>query len=284
MQKENIIFNTPSLPLNIRRLKMDKDSYYRDLHFHSAIELVYVNKGEVICHIGDEKNSLSAGDIILINKGIVHKLTTPELANITYVHINIDEFLENSLPYTEKYIYSFIKSTASKEYYVSKSKGELLKVYNEIISESSQKNTGYEMYLKSYISLLVGFMYRNKLLTDFAASYNIKKIYAIMPSVRYINDNFSQKLSLSEIAKKSNKDKFGFCRLFKSATGSTVFEYINYVRIHIAKEQLLETEKSISEIAFDCGFASLQYFNRTFKRYCGCTPKKYREQYCKHIV
>lgn len=284
MQKENIVFNTPSLPINIKNMPMKKEMFYRDVHFHNAVELVYINDGEMFCHVNDEVIELSSGNIILINNGVIHKLSYKSVCEITYMHIDIDDFLEGLHIGSESQIYNFIKSANAKDYFISRGDGELFVIYKKIIEELKKKKLGYEIYIKSYITGLVGFMYRNRLLMEYKEFCNIKKLHEIMPSLYYIDENFSSKLTLAEIAEKSNCDKYNFCRLFKNATGTTAFEYINFVRIKNAEKQLISTEKAISEIAFDCGFASVQYFNRAFKKYRGCTPRTYQKYYSKFLV
>ena len=65
---------------------------------------------------------------------------------------------------------------------------------------------------------------------------------------------------------------------FKEYTGKTVNEYLTEYRIYIAKQLLEDTEKSILEIALECGFNEASYFIRIFKRQTGISPLKYRGQ------
>jgi AraC-like DNA-binding protein/ligand-binding sensor protein len=67
-----------------------------------------------------------------------------------------------------------------------------------------------------------------------------------------------------------------FCHRFKAATGGTFTEYVCRCRVEKAKQLLATSRLRIGEIAFTCGFQSIPYFNRTFRRYAGLTPKAYR--------
>ena len=67
-----------------------------------------------------------------------------------------------------------------------------------------------------------------------------------------------------------------FCRLFKQYTGKTPIEYLNNYRIEQAAKLLIETNDSITDIAFDCGFENTSYFIRKFKAQKSATPKQYR--------
>jgi AraC-like DNA-binding protein len=69
-----------------------------------------------------------------------------------------------------------------------------------------------------------------------------------------------------------------FCKFFKKATGKTYSDYLNEMRINEACRLLVQTEKSVNQIAFDCGFETLSYFNRVFLNKKGITPSGYRKQ------
>ena len=63
---------------------------------------------------------------------------------------------------------------------------------------------------------------------------------------------------------------------FKKHTGKTYLDYVNMLRIDLAKILLVESDLSISAIGYQVGFSDAAYFNRQFKKYVGCTPGKYR--------
>ena len=67
----------------------------------------------------------------------------------------------------------------------------------------------------------------------------------------------------------------GICKTFKKATGQTLVDYINFVRLQKARALLTAGDSNIAQVAFSCGFSSVQYFNRVFKNYYACTPSVY---------
>ena len=69
-----------------------------------------------------------------------------------------------------------------------------------------------------------------------------------------------------------------FSRFFRQQTGQCVSRYINEVRLQHCRQLLLETDMTVKEIAFCCGFNTLAFFNRTFLRQYGCTPTECRER------
>ena len=81
--------------------------------------------------------------------------------------------------------------------------------------------------------------------------------------------------SLQEMADSVNMSSKYFCRFFQEMTHRTPVDYLNYYRIERASYDLLTTDQSITEVAFNSGFNDLSYFIKTFKKYKGTTPKQY---------
>lgn len=106
------------------------------------------------------------------------------------------------------------------------------------------------------------------------ANCNLSKInelitkFKIVPNIR---------MSISECAKFCNLSETHFRRIFKDITGSSPNEFITKIKINRAKELLLFTEYSISEIAESCGFEDQNYFSRVFKLNAGTNPTEYRK-------
>jgi transcriptional regulator GlxA family with amidase domain len=108
---------------------------------------------------------------------------------------------------------------------------------------------------------------------DFHNSDKIKKVYD------YIQENFSRTITLSEISKLVNMSPVSFNRFIKQRTGKTFIHYLNDTRISFASRWLLETELSIGEISFKCGFNNIANFNRLFKQAKDTTPKEFKKQF-----
>ncbi len=85
-----------------------------------------------------------------------------------------------------------------------------------------------------------------------------------------------EKIALSDIAKSANMCNNSCISVFKSFTNATPIEYLTNFRIGKASQLLKSTDKSISEIAQDCGFSGSSYFSETFKRIVGKTPREFR--------
>ena len=94
--------------------------------------------------------------------------------------------------------------------------------------------------------------------------------------MQYVLAHRFQKITLAEVAAEANLTKEAFCRFFKLRTRKTFTDYLLHLRINEAQQLLQETELGISEIAYRVGFENLSYFNRSFKRISGKTPRAVR--------
>ena len=103
----------------------------------------------------------------------------------------------------------------------------------------------------------------------------------IMKVKNYINDNYRDEIRLSVLASIAGLSPSAFSRFFKLHTGKKLSDYIIDIRLGYASRMLVDTNLSISEISYDCGFNNLSNFNRIFKRKKGCTPKVFRNNYQK---
>ena len=93
----------------------------------------------------------------------------------------------------------------------------------------------------------------------------------------YIYDNYNKKLSLDDMALRFHISKSYLSKKFKRVTGFGFKEYIVNIRIKNACRMLLETDMSITDIAFECGFNDSNYFGDAFRHVKGVSPNKYRK-------
>ncbi len=93
----------------------------------------------------------------------------------------------------------------------------------------------------------------------------------------FISKNYQNQISVSDIGQEVGLHPDYANSIFKKTFGSTLSEYIIEERIANAQRKLITTELNISQIAYECGFNSLSWFNTTFKKIIGCTPKEYKK-------
>ena len=94
---------------------------------------------------------------------------------------------------------------------------------------------------------------------------------------RYIQNNYNSAIQLKQVADLIFLTESNFCKFFKKATGKTFSDYVNEIRINEACRLLIQSEKTINQISFECGFETLSYFNRVFLKKKNSTPSNYRK-------
>lgn len=109
--------------------------------------------------------------------------------------------------------------------------------------------------------------------SDFANSDRIRIV------CQYIAQHYHQKIKVQQVAQLLNTTETTLSRLMKQRTGRSFIDFLNDYRIGFASRWLTETNQSISEIAYRCGFYNISNFNRIFKKSKGCTPGEYRENF-----
>tara|TARA_R110000850_G_scaffold73969_2_gene162209 strand:- start:75 stop:1013 length:939 start_codon:yes stop_codon:yes gene_type:complete len=100
----------------------------------------------------------------------------------------------------------------------------------------------------------------------------------IVKAKRFVNAHLEGKLSLEAVAHHVGVSPYYFCKIFKQSTGMTLTEYVNRRRVEWAKRKLLNPRVRVTEVAFDVGFQSISQFNRSFLKYVGESPTRYREK------
>jgi YesN/AraC family two-component response regulator len=106
----------------------------------------------------------------------------------------------------------------------------------------------------------------------------IRHAAALRKVERYLQDNYSRKISLKEVAEISGLSAPYFSTIFKEEMGENFSSYLNQLRVEKASQLLRETSQSLSEIAGACGFEDQSWFSKIFKTYTGLSPGKYRGQ------
>lgn len=96
-------------------------------------------------------------------------------------------------------------------------------------------------------------------------------------AVKYIAENFAERIKLEDISDELHVNPNYFSTLFRKETGRTFIDYLNEVRINESKKLLLHTRYKVFEISLRVGYGNFSYYNKMFKRLIGVTPQTYRE-------
>ena len=157
---------------------------------------------------------------------------------------------------------------------------KVLKLIYDIYVELQNKKNYYELTVKTFLQelLLILLHYFDDRLMDTRTIYdrNHKNIERLREVFMLVINNHSKNISLEEAARTACMSPVYFCRFFKSVTGYTFKEYLLHFKIDKAKELLVTSDRTITDIAFEAGFDNLSYFYRVFKNYTKLNPKEFQ--------
>jgi len=146
----------------------------------------------------------------------------------------------------------------------------LEKVWRETPEFGLERYEGIVTLLASFALQLSDLL--NRLVTEECCS----EPQIVVKAKRLISARLGEKLSLEAVATHVGVSPFYFCKLFKQSTDMTLTEYVNRRRVEWAKRQLANPSARVTEVAFDVGFQSVSQFNRSFLKYVGVSPTRYR--------
>lgn len=258
-----------------------KKGLVSSFHFHDEYEFLCVKSGCMKCMTDEGEVSAYAGDIIFVNSRVPHS---------TYrIEDNTDEYLVQfkspvSIKGPLRYVSRFLRSADIQCCVFShkdESSKELADYITRIMFYDKEKPEAYEHYVTANLYMIVAFLHKHQIVAHETSFGDMKLIERIMPALNYIDENYSEQMSLETLSDYMGLNPSYFCRLFKKAIGSTFTEYLNFVRVCKA-EHLLKHGSNISDTAYNVGFSSLSYFNRIFKKYKLCSPSDYKKISRKH--
>ena len=136
---------------------------------------------------------------------------------------------------------------------------------------------GYELYIKSKLYEFF-FILDNRCRNLNNSKGNRKTLEKIKVVLKYIENNYMNKISIADIATTVDFSESHFMRYFKETMGTSFVDYLRDYRLTMASRLLTTSDSAILDIASETGFDNLSYFNRVFKKKYGMTPRQFRSE------
>ena len=259
---------------------------YSAAHWHQNIEIIYVKKGGYCVIVNGLSYNLQQGELIYILPGQIHTTIAPDTTDPIQTYVlkyNADLLLSVAGKYIEQNILSMFLSChmLPSIYFMQE---QIQTVFLEdrlesIMKELTVQQDGYLLAIRNSICDIVLHLYRNfhktkNRLTE--GSYTQSHLDDFYRVFQFIEENYNQKIALEDILPICHLSYSNFAYKFKSITGQSFIGYINRHRIRKAQELLVSSSRSINEIAAECGFDDVCYFNRLFRKYSGTSPREFR--------
>ena len=245
------------------------------LHYHKEFELMVVTGGSVRIQIEKESYILREGEGVFINSGLLHMISAADKTEHSFIAIVFDYTLlcnESDKIYTS-YIRPLINRSLHLPFSLSK---EICVKTEGICAMFEEASFGYEFYIKSSLNDIFFRLMKDDRKVTAPVQYGKSSIIKCV--IDYIRGNYSKTISLQELACQANTSKEYLCRIFNEMTDVSPIVYLNRYRIQQSTFLLLDSNRSISDIALSCEFNNSSYYNKLFMRHMGCTPTEFRKR------
>lgn len=255
-------------------------------HYHPEIELISFHKGHGTQFVGDHISRFGPGDVVLVGCNLPHfwKYDDEFYEDLESAdpYSTVVHFFENFMG--EKFLH--LPETRHIKALLEQAKRGILFRGNAAIKvRAAIENIHQCQGLEQIIALI-------NCLSDIASSQPAESLVSIGFShdfsaensrittvYNYSFDNFSRKITQSEVAAIAGMTTNSFCRFFRNHTGKTYSDFITGIRIGYACKLLIANKMSVKEVCYSSGFNSFSTFHECFKKLTGNTPQGYQRAY-----
>ncbi|MFT3948228.1 MAG: AraC family transcriptional regulator [Agriterribacter sp.] len=269
--------------------RFNKTAFDVPYHFHEEYELTTILKGRGKRFIGHHMSNYEEGDLVLLGQRLPHcwKLEQEKSAagggSAIVVQFTKDFMGENFFDKTE---FSNIKTMLQN----SRSGIAFNENTQQMIQQQLIKLTEQPNNFRIFIGLM-DILQSLAVSTDYIlldkqntiaerSSLDQERINAVYT---YLVENFREQVSLEKAAAIAHITPSAFCKYFKKITRKTFMETVISYRINYAIQQLVQTDKSISDISFDSGFGDVSHFYKMFRLKMKMSPLHYRKRFINNI-
>lgn len=248
-------------------------------HFHPEYEITFIEAPHGTRHVGEHMGTFEGSDMVFIGSNIPH-LNFDYGIKTDYEKIVLqinEDFLKHDLIKTPelKAIHKLFEQSSQAVCFHGDAKRNVGRRLKQLSSLSH-----FEQFIEilSLFQVLATTDEKTFLHTKpFENLYNRKEQMRIKKLYSFIEDNYQRTITVTEAAQLTHLTNAAFCRYFKKMTRLTFTEFLNQYRIDQAKK-LLYSDKNVTETCFECGFESLSYFNRIFKKVVGENPLVFKKR------
>lgn len=261
----------------------DEEDLKMYVHWHNEIEIQMYIKGNSYTTIDNTEVFADEGDIMFIPSQSIHfgYADSPKLEMHTIIFSSEVLCPMNREDSVQKYFIPFINRTAVMPYVVhttDRGYNEIKDCVLQIAKLANEKPKFNQLKIMNCLYSLFIALYEYdyvKIKTHSAVSD--KNYLAVRDAIAYIEENYTQPLTVDELAFNAGFSKSRFMTIFKEYTNTTCKKFINQCRLESSRKMLRETDDTVLNIAIASGYNNISLYNREFKKAYGITPLEYRK-------
>ncbi len=252
-------------------------------HFHPEIELTFITGTDGTRHVGHHISKYKGSDLVLIGSNIPHLNFDYGLKHTHYQKIVLHfkpDFMQQAL--NESPELESIRNLFMKAMHCICVQGKVKQEVGMLMLKLEHQSNFEQLISVLKIFHLIAGNKENKLLHSkpIQNQYTQKEQDRLQALYKHIDAHYQKKITIAQAAKICHMAHASFCRYFKKVTQLTFTRFLNQYRIHHAKRLLMQ-EFTVSETCYACGFESLSYFNRTFKKITKLNPIEFKKKMMK---
>ena len=279
------------MKLAFERISPDADSSFHILltphleniflwHYHPEYEIVYITGASGTRHVGDHISRYEGSDLVFIGPNIPH--------------LNFDYGVRTDY---RKVVVQLSENFLGERFGQAPEFAAIARLFEQArtgisFSGDTKREVGRRL---ETLATLPPFERMMALLTIFQRlatsndvmplhgkpvtnAYNLKEQQRLRRVYQFVDENYPRKIDIAEVADVISLTTAAFCRYFKRMTHLTFTQFLNQYRVNQARTLLL-LDQTVSETAYACGFESLSYFNKIFRRITGENPLQFKKRH-----
>lgn len=259
-------------------------------HRHGFLQLFYVLSGSFRHLVNGKAHIHCQNELLILPPFVTHQIDTSGAEGLEWIFVNIgDGFLTLSaddparnlifdltclrpLFYHAANVSPFLRFEGWEARHLEKI---LRKLQGEYDSNQCTRS-----FIRSAVSQLFSLITQQYIATANTRESGLITGYrqSLQAAMEYIDAHYTEAITREEVCRIAHMSKSSFTYIFKQLTGLTFLEYVHSHRVHLAKGLLEERQMNFTQVGLHCGFSSLSYFGRVFKKYTGMSPREYVAQ------
>lgn len=253
------------------------DFHCIDWHWHPEVEFHYAERGSITCFVGTEQFILPQGCGLFVNSGILHRYQAEESVSVPNIVFSPELLGTKTGRIYQKYIVPVIESAISCIRFSPsvECEQEILQLLLHIFRLTEKENT--EMKIVSHLLKLWQQLFicsethREHMTGDKGRRAQLQVM------MQFIHANFNRQITLKEIADCVHISESSALQLFRQGIHLSPVAYLIHYRLKRSADLLANTNKTVTNVAYETGFSDVGYFCRTFRKYYRQTAMEYRK-------
>ena len=270
---------TAEFPVELYRISPDSEQYIMQCHWHPEYEIISVRSGSLSLILDEHRFTASAGELVLLPEGTLH---TGLPLECEYDCIVFSQELLNDR-FGSAGLRELLRRIPKNDVITAEDSPEMHRVFFELTdslerrqkAEKKEKRVAEEIRSIGLLYQFFGIALAEERFSDSVVECR-RHTEQLKRVIGYIESNYREEITLADLAASAGLSAKYLCRIFSQITGKSPVEYLNEYRVDRACVLLSDTDSQLLDVAYSCGFNDQSYFIKTFKRYKGVTPGKYR--------